>query len=687
MSEDQRLTPEGVESWAWGKICAGEVADFSQFGGGLDPLNPDDWDARRILSSSFLRKILFREPYRSKIPVEGVRIVGARFLEKVDLAYGHVERRLWLFICRFEKAIDLSNLRADSEVNLGGCVVAASDTPSVAVDLFGSNIQGPVELTNSIVKGQVRMAFLQVQRSLYMNGTEQTPAKFKDVDLRGARVGGDVRLEGATIEGPLDMVHGQVEGNLNLHNATVLGPLDIGGAQVQGNVYMPARVMKPANMSGLYVRRNLRMCATDKVPAMFKDVDLNGAKVEGEITFERATVEGLLEMSGIQVGRHLYMHGSSKDSPANFRRIELRSATVGGYVSLDHAVVNGSLDMSFLVSQNLYMRFAKLKTVDLDFSLTKQNLNLAGAELKTLDLSEARIEGALRLGSGREPPPSWGEGSHLGLRNTHVATLQDWWVQDIWDKERRDAWPPRTGMGSGNGSLELQGFTYARLGGFGADTGSEMQSRLIDWYIDWLARDPSYSPQPYVQLASTFRNAGAPEKANQVLYAGRERARREARSWLQWLWLSTLKWVVGYGIGLRYFYALGWVLLLTAVGTGFVAYGQRQGLVTYSPSAEVRATAEPRGTAGHSPEAAPQSVPSNGMPTTIWPAKATDWSDRLLADVFYSLDELLPIVTLDPAHDKVELGGGIRYYFMLHRLLGFLLGGFLAAGLAGLTQK
>ena len=36
-----------------------------------------------------------------------------------------------------------------------------------------------------------------------------------------------------------------------------------------------------------------------------------------------------------------------------------------------------------------------------------------------------------------------------------------------------------------------------------------MLSRSISWYIDWLRRDASFSPQPYRQLASVFREAGA----------------------------------------------------------------------------------------------------------------------------------------------------------------------------------
>ena len=62
-----------------------------------------------------------------------------------------------------------------------------------------------------------------------------------------------------------------------------------------------------------------------------------------------------------------------------------------------------------------------------------------------------------------------------------------------------------------------------------------MMSRPVSWYVDWLGRDASFSPQPYRQLAGVFREAGADDKANEILYALREREREEA--WQAWrLW-------------------------------------------------------------------------------------------------------------------------------------------------------
>jgi hypothetical protein len=109
---------------------------------------------------------------------------------------------------------------------------------------------------------------------------------------------------------------------------------------------------------------------------------------------------------------------------------------------------------------------------------------------------------------------------------------------------------------------------------------------------------------------------------------------------LHWWWLSLLNWTTGYGIGLRYFRAVYWAFGITLVGALFLHW-DCQG---------------------------PQSIPGK---------------------LFFSLDRLMPhIVQLDKIHDQVEanLTGWIRRWFYFQKIAGYVLAGFLLAGLAGLTQ-
>jgi hypothetical protein len=249
-----------------------------------------------------------------------------------------------------------------------------------------------------------------------------------------------------------------------------------------------------------------------------------------------------------------------------------------------------------------------------------------GLGFTELDLSSTRIEGELDLGSGAAPALRWREGARLTLRDTHAGALRDRW--DVWE-----------GL-----ELQLDGFTYGRLGGFGS-VAADVPARGIGWYIAWLVRDPSYTPQPYEHLAAVFREAGEPTKANRILYESRERARAEAwrqGSYLRWLGSSLLKWTIGYGLGLRYFQALWWVVAFTVLGTLLLlAFAQGP--------------------------------------------------NRLSGKMFFSFDRLLVprLLELDRSHDEVEAGlkGWLRRYFYLHKIVGYVLAGFLLAGLAGLTQR
>lgn len=269
-------------------------------------------------------------------------------------------------------------------------------------------------------------------------------------------------------------------------------------------------------------------------------------------------------------------------------------------------------------------------------------LDISQATIGTgLDLSAAKIGGRLCLklrpgGGGGQPAVA------LDLRDAKAGSLQ--------------VLGPEAGMGGwpDKGSVQLDGLAYDRLGGTDPGETQEMMGRSAQWLKQWLELDDPYSPQPYEQLAAILRQAGEVERANRILHAGRERARTSAWSWrrplqkklgfFRWLGLSALKVTIGYGIGLRFFYALIWALALTGVGIVVLAVWPPL------PASEVR---------------------------------LDSWLDRLA----YSFDQLLPIIELSKGFSDVSLPHRAVQYFYLHRLFGFLLGAFITAGIAGLTQR
>jgi hypothetical protein len=244
----------------------------------------------------------------------------------------------------------------------------------------------------------------------------------------------------------------------------------------------------------------------------------------------------------------------------------------------------------------------------------------------------------LALISWINKPARWSEQATLDLHNAEAGAIAD----ASYGGSGPDAWPQR---------LDLRGFTFSKLVAF-KSFGESRAEQPTEILTDWLRRDQSGSPQPYTHLAKVLRDAGEQEKAQDILYAGRERQRTEAmknRSWAQWLGLSALKWTIGYGLGARYFRALWWVGGLVLIGVATLYIDQ----VISGPGL------------------APKSR------TLAWMIAA-------------SLDALLPIVSLDKAFDVVpaKLASIVsRTVFWLLGAAGWALGSFLVAGLAGLTQK
>ena len=130
---------------------------------------------------------------------------------------------------------------------------------------------------------------------------------------------------------------------------------------------------------------------------------------------------------------------------------------------------------------------------------------------------------------------------------------------------------------------------------------------------------------------------GYSEKANAILYAGKERERHQAQ-WLKRLGLTALKWTIGYGYGYRYFVSLLWVVAIMLIGV----------LVL-------------------------DTLETGAPPTPVQKAA-------------FSFDLLLPLIELHENY-KITFEGWQRYYFYAHKLMGFLLGSFVVAGLSGITKK
>ena len=385
----------------------------------------------------------------------------------------------------------------------------------------------------------------------------QNKASFKDVNLIGAKITGNVGMGGASFDGALNAGLLEVGGSLLIgplaQNKASFKDVNLIGAKITGQVGMiGASFDGTLTASLLEVGGNLANVSVDENKANFKEVDLSGAKITGNVGMGGASFDGALNANHLQVGGNLLMRSDAKNR-ANFKNVDMTGAKITGQIDMTGASFDGTLNADSLqAGGDLFMRDARYaRAVVMFFAHVGGNLDLRGATLDSLDLSGAQIAGDLRLG-GSYKPTVWtgekGEPGALNLHNAHIGNLMD----------AKDAWPAQ-------GHLHLDGFSFNHLGGFAGDTGPEMRARGMDWWDNWARRDPGYSPAPYAQLAAALKASGDRDAANEIRYYGHARE-RETENGLAYIWSGAIQYVAGFGIGGYTFRVLYWVIGISLAG-------------------------------------------------------------------------------------------------------------------------
>jgi hypothetical protein len=654
---DQEWAP--AERWAWKLIRAGNIADFGKYEPTpTDPgtANEDQQDTYYPLSASFLFRVLTDESIRECLTARGVWIRRARFDACVDLSNIEIGRPLRLEGCHFRGGLSLRWARVDDVLSLDGSVVEGT-VPSrgygsgrtVTLDMRGLRAASNILIRNKArIAGDALLVGAWIERTLEVTDGTRVEGAF---DAGGLKTGESVLLVGdAVFEGPVSLAEARIGLSLRLSGSTFKMHVNVAGATIGGSLAAEHAIFEAP-------------------------VDLGGSKIGLAMIMVRAHFKSELILIETQADGAASLNGAVFENGANMHRLNVQTLYMGTYR-------NENEERSTVCNGQLALTGASIKG----------DLDIGGAHLPAdavLNLTGATVGGELRLGLPPDGQPAWGHGARLVLRNVKAGAVYGWF--DGRDASRNHVWPEER-------CLELDGLTYDRLGGWrgwpdGGATGDVTAFQPATWHTDWLRLNGSDSLQQYQYLARILREVGAEKQANEVLYAGRERERARALeeplvlpgwrwSWAErklewrpfrahvnlpvprlswsgqnkqlrvgvspvriggwrWLGLSLLRYIVGYGIGRRYFYVVLWML-------GFVGIGVAILLV---------------------------SGPTHQQLDGVW------------AKIAYSLAQLLPVAQLERFFQGVELTGGARLYFILHKLAGWILGLFLIAALAGLTQR
>jgi hypothetical protein len=477
------------------------------------------------------------------------------------------------------------------------------------VILLGAKIGGQLSTDHSRFLGELGMNQLQVKSSLLM----RDKAEFaKEVDLHTATIRGTLEMDGSKFNGTLNLGDIQIGRSLFMRNGAGFAEINLTAADIGESLDMSgSKFSHKLGMERMKVTGDLHM-----QNAEFADeVILLGAKIGGVLNMKGSRFSGKLDMDKLQVESSLFMRNQVKCE----KEVILRSAKIGGQLSMINSQFSGELDMEYMqVVGSLLMRNSLFESpIGAIFAKIDANVNISQSQLQSLDLTGTKIKGEFSLGSASYLPPRWKKGAKLILRNTEVGALQD----------LPESWPE---------IIEIEGFKYSWLGGFAAAEVHSMANREISWMKEWLERQNNYSPQPYEQLGKVLREAGHKGKADEILYAGRERERNVSKR-CHWFWLTVENLFIGYGYRLSNL--LCWFLVLIASG--------------------------------------------------MWVLKLQGQGSAYNMDYgfSYTLDMLLPLIRLNEVHYSIQLFGFAKYYFYFLKIAGYFLASLLIYGISEIVRK
>lgn len=525
-----------------------------------DPAKGGCWEVARTVRSEVIRALVLGGPTPEQGAVAGVRIIGARITGSLDLAHAEVRCPLNLEQCWFEEPPDLHGAVTRYVDLRGSCL------PSVMADNL--RVEGSLILTGCHL-GE-KPGTPAASRSAVGSSSKLQPGRA--LSAMGITVGAGVFMnDGFTADGEICLIGGHIAGQLNLNGARLDG---------QGGVALSANRL------------------TVDGPVFCR----NGFAAEGELTFRRMHITGFLDLSGalianpggraffapvLTVDAGMYCIGTefagevnlidahitepldlsrtTIDNPGKTAMVASRLTiegpffgrdgfTVRGELVLRRARITSFLDFSSACLDNPdgYAFFAPGLTVESasfrDGTVLNGQVCLNDARITgDLDLAEARLTGtakdaltcahlnARQLTMPQTPLPGTADLSHarIGSLNAH---------------------PNSTPAG-----LRVSELTYDKL------TPLLPAGQRVRWLTS--AHD-EYLPQPYEQLAITYRRLGHDAGARTVLLA-KERHRHSTMTLPIKLWGLLQDVTIGYGF--RSGRAGLWLIGLVSVGT--IAFG------------------------------------------------------------------------------------------------------------------
>lgn len=265
---------------------------FDQVGsGGL----PEAGDESRRVRAELIRHLLLGGEGAPRMHEKGLRLGGAWIVGTLDLEGCRVPRDIGLLDCRFETTPVLLSAIIDTLAFDG------SDLPGLSANRLDA--RGDLLFRAANIRGRI--------------------------DLRGARIGGDLIFDGARLDAPGERV-------LQAERASVRGGALFRGAAIRGGIALPgARIGGALDLTG----------ATAERPAALA-IEADSAQIDGDVTLRLAAITGTVSLVTARIGGDMDLTGASVSNEGAVA-VDLGRTSVGGAFFLQgEARVSGVLSLS-----------------------------------------------------------------------------------------------------------------------------------------------------------------------------------------------------------------------------------------------------------------------------------------------------------------------------------------------------
>jgi hypothetical protein len=505
------------------------------------------------------------------------------------------------------------------------------------VTVFGARITGQLDL-----EGAALICRLSLFDCAFEHVILLSDARTRTISLAGSHIPG---LTGDRIEinGTCFLNNGfRANGEVRLPGATISGDLVCRGAtlsnpnscallaeeaKVDGTVHLDNgfHAQGEVLLSGAVIGGDLACGGARLSNSQGHALSADRTKVGGGVYLDEGFhAEGEVRLLGAEIGGSLTCNGATFSMPGG-NALSADRAKIGENVYLEDFKASGAV------------RFPGAN-IGGDFYCIRARINDGANGI--LLMQGVTVKGGMMLTDMNEPPTGG-----VNLNHARVGSLID----------DRASWPVP-------GYLILLGLTYGSIGG----------PAPVDWKarLDWLRRQPSdeFHPQPYEQLVQVLRTMGHERDAREIAIAKREDLRRwgELSHWERaWNWF--LGKTIGHGY--RPWKALVWGAFVVAFGVMFFKDAERYDVM----------------------------VPTDARVylSERWTGSAKDWLPREYPPFnpwLYSLDVFLPIVDFhekgywEPRENSAN-GAFIKVYSILHIIAGWVLTTLAVAGFSGLVKK